>query len=625
MFHETNRKSSRDGLAIKKTYSFYVAKFLVEATIFLTNIDPQIVYKPVVAAKRLQVRRVFQSPLLGLPKTRKDQNREFYTKIRNLWLFYATSKLFVLSIVQLVQREHYRESLIFRMTNPGLKASSPAELIAITNGSNIPIALHIASSISELLGNPLNRLMGASTFLYASLTGNLLQCLYAFSRAHNTVEPLELTHINLFLNHRHEIKRIDLMIDEKLNALLSQIREKLNGCRDYSRIFQLSRQQRQRSGQSEHEDENSLIEHLNECCKCLDGIEYQMSDEALTELYHIIKSLKSQMNTMRPAIYCPQYQLEHSVTFLKILFYVVLFLILPILIVPIQLYINSIKSRCFMYNLKPDECNLRNTFTLQDVLTCIDVNLCMFMITLTFVAQIILIVGSVKSQSISLHSLKLDLEDCLSKLQIKNSLTSKDEDSGRNLNSRQDSCKPSEKKYYEQLKRDTDTILLRTFMKLIMTEDDVRSSSHFISKTLDTFLFSMGFSLILSLICGKLEFNNLISFEIQFLRSSLVIWLLIMSNLVLLYCAIHHSNTIKLDKLIWSVIGQMIASANRSKQAYNRDLIGSYWSKVAHGHSINDARNSVLFFRIMSIDFKRLLELNFIFISMASLMRSTLL
>lgn len=419
-----------------------------------------------------------------------------------------------------------------------------------------------------LIGNPLKSMLGISLFIYLSLVVALVYGFVVIPHIQST-EPFDAITLRFMLDPLRELRRIDLVIEEQLIILL-----------------------------------NDNPRSSNRLVLCQVPFIY----------------------TMRPSNY-------HSSWFYELYRYSTLSIILGTIaasttllsFVPILLYSSAQQGLCkkTIFNATCSIRDIWREFSKQDLVALVELYLGMSLALLVFFNQIALLAFSLICQLRSTASMKQDLERCLS-LIAAHSCSSRGlrrftflhRFRGSEVHIANGPSKSDEHRL--------GVTLLRTLIRLLVTKGELRRNANFASRLVESFLSSIGVSLVLALVGERLD-----DLQIVWLRNVIIITLWMASNLVLLVCANAFARILDLQRVSWSILArlEMFYEPAQSAQASiwsraDSDIgtIISHWRRLVCSGALSDLRNSVRPFN-MSITYKRAIRLNFLAISFASLVK----
>lgn len=541
--------------------------FVISAKLF--DIDPKLIYRENLSWTRNQRKPIYGAKILAR-RGRHSILLNTYGRLLEAFLYYFMLKC---SIVCSIQLFRHRVDHITVYQQVGANYSSYLD------------------QLSRLIGNPLSQLAGVSVFLYSGISWALFTGNFWIARAHKR-KPIEFNRLNLVVDCEHEVKRIDLVISNKLDSTIRQL--------DYTVMFNFVTKCQCHKFYSDMSNYYTVIAERQ---------------QHLQQLKAILNQLKSRAYLIRPAIYQPENYPRHARNLLiSVTVYLVVLIIPNVPMILPFLVKGAVESTCYKHMIVHGldvkyykrDCTFRNVFSWQDILFCFELLLALILLCWMFLCETILIIDGVYTQFISIQDLEDDFIRCIAEL---NYPIIDDAKSGTRITRSTDH--PDSLNYQ----------LLKTFLKYNILDEDGTSNSDLISRFLNSLLSYVGFGLILGLVGGKIEDIER-GFDLQFIRSYSLLWLLFQANLVILSCAHLQAKEAKLSKLIFSITSRLLRGGNfESRNTIDSYLI-SNWIRLAHGRSYHDTISPIRFLNLMKIDYRKLLELNFVFISVAALLKS---
>ena len=96
---------------------------------------------------------------------------------------------------------------------------------------------------------------------------------------------------------------------------------------------------------------------------------------------------------------------------------------------------------------------------------------------------------------------------------------------------------------------------------------------------------------------------------------------LILSNLLLVSFAFNYTVLVSIEKICQSILAQIIIRNDRlAGRNHRSDLMTKCWFRMINKNFISASENSVKLFNVLDITFRRIIELNFVLLSLDSLM-----
>lgn len=557
-------------------------------SVTLITVDTQLIYRDTIDVKSSRRKTVYGAKVLA-KLYKRSLTMLVYGFVLNFFLYYLMFKCFIICLIQLFR--HRINHINVRYILDGNNLTSPQPPVSFVD------------QLSHLIGNPMSQLAGVSVFLYSSICFALFSVYFWIPYSHKKI-PFEFNHVNLLLDCEREVKRIDLIIEIKLNQIFKQV-----DCFS-SAMFNFS---------TKCQDHHLSNYH---CGTYLNG------NGSMNDLKLILKQIKLGAHSIRPAIYQAENHLRHASWIMTVIIILICVFIVPAsLIVPPMLLEGAIESNCLKYmiinnldvNNYKDDCNYEQVFVWQDILFCVELMIAMLVICWNFMSIVMEILDAIYTQIISARDIENDLDQCireLSLIRVSQNLLKYKKD-GR-ISFEKMIVEPSERAQYSY---SLSYKLLKTLIKFNIVDEDGKSNANLISRLVTIYLNTIGLCLILSLIGGTIE-NREPGYDVKIVRNYVIFWLLAQANLLIVSCAHLQAEEMKLTKLIFSVTSRLLIGGNfESRNAIDSYIVSS-WTKLAQGRSSYDTINTIQFLNMVRIDYKKLLELDFVFVSVAALLKS---
>lgn len=536
---------------------------LYKIVLLISQIDPFSIYKKDnYAWARRQRYHIYQSSNLQIKPSHSREKMKQRLRWLSLTLCgYLSFKFICTCLVQLASDKRF-------------KINRLGDFSKLGHGMTIRgLFANFVVRYAYLIGNPLKSMLGISLFLYLSVVVALVYGFVVIPHIQST-KPFDAITLRFMLDPLRELRRIDMVIEEQLQILLEE----------------------------NPRSSNRLV---------------------LTQVPFIHK--------MRPANY-------HSDWFFELYHYSLLgtilatgaALIMVLSFVPILLYASAQQGLCKKPKTTAATCSVQDIwheFSKQDLVALVELHIGLCLAFMVFSNQIALMAHSLIHQLRSTASMRQDLKQCLfliiahfSKSRHLRRFTLLRRFRGSGGRVTQEIVNPPSKSDEHLL----GVSLLRTLVKLLVTKDELRRNANFVSQIVESFLSSMGVSLVLALLGERLD-----DLKIVWLRSVIIITIWMALNLVLLVCANAFARIIDLQRVSWSILARLemfnepTHSAQvriKNREASDLDAIVSHWRKFICSGALSDLRNSVRPFK-MSITYRRAIRLNFLIISFASLVK----
>lgn len=457
-------------------------------------------------------------------------------------------------------------------------------------------AYRFFDSLGNLFGNPLSELTGVSLMVYSALIVGFVYAIgylpYYFS-----YNPADAVNLRFLLDPQREIKRIDILIRNKLDEYAMFIN---------SRKFPLKENYLNR-----YDRRNSIYRPI-----CFKSVHYtNQTKDNLTSLdrqMNVLNHERSRIWKMRPASYdWERYKELHMNIFI---FQIAGWTIGITLLCHIpQLIISAATvGKCqIMYSR--ENCTFSEVFNWRDILAFIELSIGVYCFGILIVFDIITIISNTICQLESARSIREDLSKYLNDIRTFNRKNG-EKNSISYSNSELIALNEALDKFGEQLMAE----MLLYLIKTTLSEVDLKSNAIYITQIVESFLITFAMGILSSLLSSRL--NGL---DIRIFRMGVFMATIAGANLILATSAFVYAKITDNEKIGWSILAQnSIRSSFESKEygSSENDVFTTGWRKLILSRGLSDERNAISVFG-MKITFKRVLELNFLVISLISLIR----
>lgn len=447
----------------------------------------------------------------------------------------------------------------------------------------------------KFLGNPLSELFDLAIYLYISISTMVLVFLI-FSPWYYNKYPMDVASIRFSLDSSRELLRVDALIDEKIDELLTSL--------DFFKFEQLKKNNC--SGRLLLLQSTTINSHLSRSRFSASSSDQQILWKHLDRYKEKLISYKTRLWSLRPINYNRQFfelSQKDMVNFLLNPFFMN---ILWSLATGPFFYLWAMNGKCKAKQLIGPECNPWNAFNLQELIFIVE-TFSIFVVSIqTYSLHMALISILGRSQLSLIENIRKDLTKCLEYLRETNMQRS-------NYRPPFDDCVSIHSDMKHFCDTQSDMIMLETLVKMLVCRDELRAGSRCMAQLMQLFIVNSISLTTLVFFAGGFE-DEVTKVNI---RTNVVTnW--IITNAFALLCARIHAQFSKVSPLYWSILAENILRTNNIRQS--GDLTSKLWHKLVYSaDSINDLC-SVKPFNV-TMTFRRSIEINFFLISLYSLVR----
>lgn len=465
--------------------------------------------------------------------------------------------------------------------------------------------------LGNKIGNPLQTFPGSASIIYIGFTIVNVICNTSIP-IYFKIYPMDAVHLRLLLNKDIEIWRIDYLIKEKLLHIIKNQTIKFQTyVKEYTNIFDNNNN----VNSNNYNQEKKLYSYR------LFGLE---------DLEKIIESLKLVIHEMRPSIYDPSFHDTH-VNVSAFIFVCVYLSFSPYVAVMVTTFEQEVMN-----------CQLNNNFTKLEWFTYFEMVFSFGFASCVLSYTAIVILVNVVTQFVSVSSIIKELKACLDITRKRNFSYLLKRDICLNNHNNNEMYQKLEKQkiIFNKPKEsivlsldhhknkelinscldnelEVDRKLLKTFIKITISELDVKSNNCFISTLLNFYLSTMITSYFIMLAAGRLNRHDLYN-----IRLYLIYYLYLSTNLVLCCCAIAYAQWIHVSKFGYSLLAELAIKSERCDQLIWNNFIAVSWHRLICSGCLSDDRMSVNACKLFSINFKNVLSLNIVYFSLAALLNT---
>lgn len=479
----------------------------------------------------------------------EDNTQDRWRKFITIFVTYALIKFFGAGISRII---------ITRLENS--KSDENLE------SNNIWINLN---KLNKVIGDPLSTAPELVVLIYIALSYASLTAICALPY-YFIIKPMDAAQIRFILDPLRETKRIDLIINQKLDIVLESMGHfRLQVMREHGRL-----------------NLNFLVatEKLHQ--------NLEKNDQQIS----IVKTYKQHHQILRPRIYSAEWygKICHITLLWLSLFYAFLaFVAIPI---SIYLYWFFFNSKCESSGIVSD-CNLFMVFNWPDIVMLLEIQLNIMLCYLSYSLIMIIFANQVLYQLKLTKNIREDLKQCQRFMRLSNQ-------------QQQGNFKD------QKLILSTDSILIETLIKYWVFDNDIKRSVKFMSILLSFFLIQCG---SLSLACFVTK-TMTATLAID-LSTVLLIFNWFGINIFITLCAFMFAEICSIRRVVWSIIAEISLrnfKLNNRTTAIRDDTITQLWRRFAHSDGNIEKDYAVQPFN-MILTYKRSLEVNFFILTLASL------
>lgn len=589
---EESGQSGKDAFFLPENFPQYVrvTNLLTSLCLMLINYDPHSIYKGTNKVSHLAKYRLYLSDELRIDDCKNDLKQKANIA-KFIILIYLVTKYIVICIIQIIRYSISQDNLnALENTNQTLK---------------------FLDYLGSLIGNPLSALTGISLMIYSGFIVGFIYS-FGFLPYYFTYNPVDAISLRFMLDAQREIKRVDMLIKQKLDDFASFINMQRYPLRDDYLIIYDERYFSDYQQNSNYHKNNKLNIHQKD--------ENENHLMFLNQQMNILNEERSRIWKMRPEYYSSETfkQLETNVFRSQINSVAIGIIILCIL--PESLLNRATHGKCQLIYSR-EICSINDVFNWRDLLAFAELLFGIICLGIIIVFEIITIISNNLCQLRTANNMKEDLTDYLSTIRKLNIM----KEEKRVLNypnikmSIRNNKYHSSNQYADHLEKQLMGKMLRYLIKLSLTEVDVRLNSVYMSQILESFLITLAMLLLSSLFADRLSGLDMRSF-----RTTVITGTILGLNVILFACAFSYAKVIDTEKIGWSILAQNCIRANHQSveyDSYNYDTFIMSWRKLIISKGLSDTRNAVRVFGL-DINFKRILELNFLVISLISLLKT---
>lgn len=547
-------------------------KKLLNFVLLACDQDPFLIYKGIYKHSNQEKYGIYLRPELRVAPSSLDKLREKVRRPLQVVHIYLTIKFLIIFIVQIIScivAQQYSSSLE-DLNRDGLGSNINQTARAAATIERYDSSIRQLNAIGDSVGNPLSVVADVFALLISTLITAILYGFVVMPIKYRD-KPLDASNLRFMLDPLREIKRIDLVIEQKLE---------------------------------------------------------QISEESLNN--RLVVSLFDQIASLRPPTFKQVwYSFLHWWTMLLAMG-AMQGLVTNDLVAYPSMYLSAREAKCKTGNFTKEDCTLLNVFTWQELVFFFELFISQFLASFIWGMLMVTIFIDLMCQLWLTISIERELKKCLAVLIDENTRLRRFYDSrngfkGQQLNPYRCELTHISGLPFQRVKRRYDEIilvLLRTYIKLTVTIDEIRRTARVLKRFTESVLVLVG-----SLLVTVLFVNYVTDFKLSLIEILLLMLTYGVSNLVFVCSALVFSHMSKQEKIAWSILAELSVYRYYCKKVTHLEpnelmfeLVATRWVKLVHNSTLSDVKNSVLPYGI-SIRYGTVIKLNFSLLSLMSLLK----
>lgn len=494
----------------------------------------------------------------------------------------------------------------------------------------------ILNCLSYFLGNPFSGLADVAVFIMMGSSCSSFVYLFIMP-LYYAQKPMQMGSLRFLLDPSRERKRADLLIDEKLDQILASIQfYQLNQLKQYTAhksigSANLTIHQRPALAEDRQVLSSSVssdIIHqrlqrrqqrpvdLRECKNKLELLELNRKQLLYYKRHKWILSLYHYSDEMFKLI---ERDIIYLMIGLHLVYHIWMFIILLVV------FSTSAKIKCTATVKTISLCHPFVVFNWKELWYAGEFIINLIASLHTFTIHFVMLALLIRSQSVIIRNISLELNKCLDCLrqrnvEIKLKLS--------RLNGREFLKEEFTTKAYKESERRLDQLVLKTLIRMQLYEEDLKIGSH----SMSVLMVAYGL-LIFVAAAATISTQRLVTPDLLFMRQQFVIYIWLVSNTCAVICAHIFAQVLDFQQICWSTMAEsslyqeLKCSITCEKRINDVDLTHScntnytvvLWRKMIYTANENWKQFVV---RPLGIDitYRRVLELNFFIVSFYSLL-----
>lgn len=441
----------------------------------------------------------------------------------------------------------------------------------------------LAAYLADIVGTPLLSVFGLSLLVYSTSVVSTFY-FFIYEPIQRRQKALDCIYGRMIMDPHREIRRIDLLIQEKLDSMLELVELRRNS---FKSTWLAVATKNKPPNPDQLQREQIRLDH---------------------KIRHLILHEKALYWTMRPAAYYSNNVKAFNRVFLFGLAALLTSSSLFGLFLPRILLNISLDKRCVEFKLQ--ECNPWTAYSLSDGLSLIELAFGLFQSGFIFNILVMGIMMSFSGSRINNWDLRNDLKTKLKHFRQVNEILA--ETDQQTLSSLQFGLIER-----HDLELSLDTTLIRILVKTGVILDDLRRTATYSTDSIRGQVVIASSIILAALVAAQLDA------EMVSLRVLLVVIVWTVTNVVCLWSAYLFARTVEMDKLCWSIQAETMRRNLRRKLTFPSNKIETMWHRFILNGMLYNERFSIRLFG-SSLNYTKVLKLNFTIISVAALLQQHL-
>lgn len=285
------------------------------------------------------------------------------------------------------------------------------------------------------------------------------------------------------------------------------------------------------------------------------------------------------------------------------------------------------KSICTIQQI--DDCSYGNIFSAYDAIYITEVIVTFILGAVYFnLVMLFFVCTNIAAQLSVIKGVNYELNQCLTALSIYNMRSRQSDlsDYERTIFSANPSLESSSRHLPSYLFRreersgeqEIELSLLKTYIKLVVTSDEMKHTARFIGTVTELILEMIGY--LIFTIFVSFIYNG---FAVQMTHVVLFINCFLLTNPMMLACSYVFARTVALEKVAWSILAELSIYLTQRKgypRLYNSneqiEVLATRWRRLVHSHALSDQRIASSPFGLR-MTYKQVINIDFFIITIA--------